>query len=95
MKHAIVTLLSLVAAAETDGDAENGDYFTSAGHIEFAPAGLKQDFITGSDSAAYPPMSDLLGSLGVPILEPYGESNLDPAPDLVVVGGRGGGEARV
>jgi UDP-N-acetylmuramate: L-alanyl-gamma-D-glutamyl-meso-diaminopimelate ligase len=42
--------------------------------------------ITGSDKAAYPPMSDLLQSLGIPILEPYAESNLDPAPDLVVIG---------
>jgi UDP-N-acetylmuramate: L-alanyl-gamma-D-glutamyl-meso-diaminopimelate ligase len=42
--------------------------------------------ITGSDKAAYPPMSDLLRSLGIPILEPYSESNLDPIPDLVVVG---------
>jgi len=42
--------------------------------------------ITGSDKAAYPPMSDLLRSLGIPILEPYSESNLDPAPDLVVIG---------
>jgi UDP-N-acetylmuramate: L-alanyl-gamma-D-glutamyl-meso-diaminopimelate ligase len=42
--------------------------------------------ITGSDKAAYPPMSDLLGSLGIPILEPYAESNLTPAPDLVVIG---------
>ena len=42
--------------------------------------------ITGSDSAAYPPMSDLLRSLGTPILEPYAESNLIPAPDLVVIG---------
>ena len=42
--------------------------------------------ITGSDKAAYPPMSDLLRSLGIPILEPYAESNLSPAPDLVVVG---------
>jgi UDP-N-acetylmuramate: L-alanyl-gamma-D-glutamyl-meso-diaminopimelate ligase len=42
--------------------------------------------ITGSDKAAYPPMSDLLCSLGIPILEPYNESNLDPVPDLVVVG---------
>jgi UDP-N-acetylmuramate: L-alanyl-gamma-D-glutamyl-meso-diaminopimelate ligase len=42
--------------------------------------------ITGSDGAAYPPMSDLLHSLGIPILEPYAESNLDPAPDLVVIG---------
>ena len=42
--------------------------------------------ITGSDKAAYPPMSDLLQELGIPILEPYAESNLDPAPDLVVIG---------
>jgi UDP-N-acetylmuramate: L-alanyl-gamma-D-glutamyl-meso-diaminopimelate ligase len=42
--------------------------------------------ITGSDKAAYPPMSDLLRSLGIPILEPYSESNLSPAPDLVVIG---------
>ena len=42
--------------------------------------------ITGSDNAAYPPMSDLLRSLGIPILEPYAESNLDPAPGLVVIG---------
>jgi UDP-N-acetylmuramate: L-alanyl-gamma-D-glutamyl-meso-diaminopimelate ligase len=42
--------------------------------------------ITGSDKAAYPPMSDLLRSLGIPILEPYAESNLTPAPDLVVIG---------
>lgn len=42
--------------------------------------------ITGSDKAAYPPMSDLLRSLGIPVLEPYAEENLDPAPDLVVIG---------
>jgi UDP-N-acetylmuramate: L-alanyl-gamma-D-glutamyl-meso-diaminopimelate ligase len=42
--------------------------------------------ITGSDKAAYPPMSDLLRSLGIPVLEPYVESNLEPAQDLVVIG---------
>ncbi len=42
--------------------------------------------ITGSDKAAYPPMSDLLAVLGIPILEPYAEANLDPVPDLVVIG---------
>ena len=42
--------------------------------------------ITGSDKAAYPPMSDLLASLGIPVMEPYGEANLNPAPDLVVIG---------
>ncbi|HEY2858389.1 MAG TPA: UDP-N-acetylmuramate:L-alanyl-gamma-D-glutamyl-meso-diaminopimelate ligase [Terracidiphilus sp.] len=42
--------------------------------------------ITGSDNAAYPPMSDLLRSVGIPILQPYAETNLDPTPDLVVIG---------
>ncbi|MFP5204391.1 MAG: UDP-N-acetylmuramate:L-alanyl-gamma-D-glutamyl-meso-diaminopimelate ligase [Acidobacteriota bacterium] len=42
--------------------------------------------ITGSDKAAYPPMSDLLRSLGIPVAEPYAEANLDPRPDLVVIG---------
>ena len=42
--------------------------------------------ITGSDKAAYPPMSDLLRGLGIPVLEPYAEANLEPAPDLVVIG---------
>src|ERR1700758_2846195 len=42
--------------------------------------------ITGSDKAAYPPMSDLLHALGIPVLEPYAEDNLDPVPDLVVIG---------
>src|ERR1700727_3754203 len=42
--------------------------------------------ITGSDAAAYPPMSDLLRELGIPIEEPYSEANLSPRPDLVIVG---------
>jgi UDP-N-acetylmuramate: L-alanyl-gamma-D-glutamyl-meso-diaminopimelate ligase len=42
--------------------------------------------ITGSDKAAYPPMSDLLRGLGIPVLEPYAEANLDSKPDLVVIG---------
>src|ERR1700743_1483974 len=42
--------------------------------------------ITGSDAAAYPPMSDLLRELGIPVMEPYSETNLDPVPDLVVIG---------
>ena len=42
--------------------------------------------ITGSDVAAYPPMSDVLAGLGIPLLQPYAEANLAPRPDLVVVG---------
>ncbi len=47
---------------------------------------LRGHRITGSDKAAYPPMSDLLRSLGIAVMEPYAESNLTPAPDLVVIG---------
>ena len=42
--------------------------------------------VTGSDAAAYPPMSDFLASLGIPIYQPFGQANLQPRPDLVVVG---------
>jgi UDP-N-acetylmuramate: L-alanyl-gamma-D-glutamyl-meso-diaminopimelate ligase len=42
--------------------------------------------ITGSDAAAYPPMSDVLAGLGIPLHQPYAEANLTPRPDLVIVG---------
>jgi UDP-N-acetylmuramate: L-alanyl-gamma-D-glutamyl-meso-diaminopimelate ligase len=49
---------------------------------------LKQQgyHVTGSDAAAYPPMSDLLRSMQIPVLEPYAETNLQPHPDIVIVG---------
>src|SRR5271170_102927 len=47
---------------------------------------LRGHRVTGSDTAAYPPMSDLLASLKIPVFEPYAENNLEPRPDLVVVG---------
>src|SRR5882762_4326218 len=42
--------------------------------------------VTGSDAAAYPPMSTFLESLNIPLAQPFAESNLKPCPDLVVVG---------
>ncbi len=42
--------------------------------------------VTGSDAAAYPPMSDFLASLGIPVAQPFQAANLKPRPDLVVVG---------
>ena len=47
---------------------------------------LKGHRITGSDKAAYPPMSDLLRSLNIPVMDPFAEENLTPLPDLVVIG---------
>lgn len=42
--------------------------------------------VTGSDTAAYPPMSDFLASLEIPVYQPFNVANLQPMPDLVVVG---------
>jgi UDP-N-acetylmuramate: L-alanyl-gamma-D-glutamyl-meso-diaminopimelate ligase len=42
--------------------------------------------VTGSDAAAYPPMSDFLVSLNIPVSQPFAAVNLEPHPDLVIVG---------
>ena len=42
--------------------------------------------VRGSDAAVYPPMSEQLAALGVPVMMPYKPENLDWAPELVVVG---------
>ncbi len=42
--------------------------------------------VTGSDAAAYPPMSTFLESLGIAVAQPFAEASLDPRPDMVVVG---------
>jgi UDP-N-acetylmuramate: L-alanyl-gamma-D-glutamyl-meso-diaminopimelate ligase len=42
--------------------------------------------VTGSDTAAYPPMSDFLASLGIPVSQPFAVENLQSRPDLVVIG---------
>jgi UDP-N-acetylmuramate: L-alanyl-gamma-D-glutamyl-meso-diaminopimelate ligase len=42
--------------------------------------------VTGSDSNVYPPMSTQLEALGIELIEGYGAAQLDPAPDVVVVG---------
>src|ERR1043165_5411936 len=42
--------------------------------------------VTGSDAAAYPPMSDFLASLGIPVSQPFAVDSIKPLPDLVVIG---------
>src|SRR5208337_3680304 len=42
--------------------------------------------VTGSDNAAYPPMSEFLASLNIPVSQPFSDANLQPHPDLVIVG---------
>ncbi|MDX9896267.1 MAG: UDP-N-acetylmuramate:L-alanyl-gamma-D-glutamyl-meso-diaminopimelate ligase [Desulfofustis sp.] len=42
--------------------------------------------VSGSDNPLYPPMSDLLAHLGIPVCTGYRPDNLAGRPDLVVVG---------
>lgn len=42
--------------------------------------------VSGSDQGVYPPMSDTLRSLGVTLKEGYLAENLQPQPDLVIIG---------
>ncbi len=44
--------------------------------------------VTGSDENVYPPMSDLLRDAGVKIMSPFSPDNLNPPPDLVIIGNR-------
>jgi len=42
--------------------------------------------VTGSDAGVYPPASTLLDSLGIRWTSGFSAANLDPAPDIVVLG---------
>lgn len=42
--------------------------------------------VTGSDANVYPPMSTLLESQGIEIIEGFDPQQLEPRPDLVVIG---------
>lgn len=42
--------------------------------------------VTGSDQNVYPPMSTQLKEIGIDIIQGYKKENLNPRPDLVIVG---------
>ncbi len=42
--------------------------------------------VRGSDAATYPPMSTRLAEMGIPVIEGFRAENLEPAPNLVIVG---------
>ena len=42
--------------------------------------------VTGSDENVYPPMSTMLASLGIDVMQGYKAEHLQPAPDCVIVG---------
>lgn len=45
--------------------------------------------VSGSDTAIYPPMSDQLAAAEIEVFEGFHPRQLDPAPDLVIVGNAG------
>ncbi|MEQ8486693.1 MAG: UDP-N-acetylmuramate:L-alanyl-gamma-D-glutamyl-meso-diaminopimelate ligase [Pseudomonadales bacterium] len=45
--------------------------------------------VSGSDKALYPPMSDQLAAADIELFEGFDPAQLDPAPDLVVIGNAG------
>ncbi len=52
-------------------------------------AGILKDMgykVTGSDQNVYPPMSTQLEALKIPIMQGFKKENLQPRPDLVIVG---------
>jgi len=71
---------------------DNPEHIHLMGICGTAMAGLagilkNQGFhVTGSDQNVYPPMSDLLDKLSIPVLLGYHGRNLQPRPQLVVVG---------
>ena len=42
--------------------------------------------VTGSDQNVYPPMSTMLASLGISVMQGYRPEHLEPLPDCVIVG---------
>ncbi len=44
------------------------------------------DRVEGSDANVYPPMSTQLQEMGIAIANGYGPQNLEPRPDLVIIG---------
>lgn len=42
--------------------------------------------VTGSDANVYPPMSTLLEEQGITLIQGYDPAQLDPVPDLVIIG---------
>jgi UDP-N-acetylmuramate: L-alanyl-gamma-D-glutamyl-meso-diaminopimelate ligase len=65
-------------------------HFTGIGGAAMAPlAGMLAESghrVTGSDAGVYPPASTLLEGLEIRWTNGFSEANLDPAPDIVVIG---------
>lgn len=62
--------------------AVGGVGMSALAHL-FKEAGFE---VIGSDRSVYPPVSDFLKKIGVPVRTPYSDSNIPPDTDFVVVG---------
>ena len=49
-------------------------------------AAARGDRVTGADAGVYPPMSEQLAAAGIDVVEGWDPAQLEPAPDLVVIG---------
>jgi len=49
-------------------------------------AAARGDRVTGADTGVYPPMSDQLAAAGIEVHEGWDPAQLEPEPDLVVIG---------
>ena len=45
--------------------------------------------VSGSDAGIYPPMSDQLAQAGITAFDGFDPSQLDPAPDEIIIGNAG------
>jgi UDP-N-acetylmuramate: L-alanyl-gamma-D-glutamyl-meso-diaminopimelate ligase len=80
--------VSLCAPSNPDPDVKIhliGIGGTGMGAVAGLLAGSGHE-VRGSDAAVYPPMSEQLAALGVPVMMPYAADNLAWGPDVVVVG---------
>ncbi len=81
------------------GELRSAHLIAIAGVGMTALAGLLKErgvAVRGSDEQVYPPMSDVLADLGIEVRQGFAPDNLEPRPDLVVVGNkvsRGNAEA--
>ncbi|HVB57903.1 MAG TPA: UDP-N-acetylmuramate:L-alanyl-gamma-D-glutamyl-meso-diaminopimelate ligase [Candidatus Acidoferrales bacterium] len=76
-------------AKPTTNTAEHIHLLGIAGSAMAPVAGMLKERgfrVTGSDVNVYPPASTLLDSLAIPWNEGFREENLEPAPDLAVIG---------
>ncbi len=64
-------------------------YFRNLWHVYGGLAMLARSLgheVTGSDANVYPPMSTLLENQGIDLIQGYDPSQLEPRPDLVIIG---------